>query len=66
MGLSPYFTRAISGLIAKMLDVQELSYDIGETIPIKEPFSAVIAPTGENYQVKDEFTHTGTPGFLYN
>ena len=63
MGLSPYFTRAISGLIAKMLDVQELSYDIGETIPIKEPFSAVIAPTGENYQVKDEFTHTGTPGF---
>jgi len=63
MGLSPYFTRAISGLIAKMLDVQELSYDIGETIPIKEPFSTMIAPTGENYQVKDEFTHTSTPGF---
>jgi len=63
MGLSPYFTRALSGLIAKMLDVQELSYDIGETIPIKEPFSTVIAPTGENYLVKDEFTHAIMPGF---
>lgn len=63
MGLSPYFTRAISGLIAEILDVEELSYDIGETIPIKEPFSKVITPTGEQYQVKDEFIHTLTPGF---
>ena len=63
MGLSPYFTRVISRVIEKMLSVRDLSYEIGETIPIKEPFSKVISPSGEQYQVKDEFNNTMTPGF---
>ena len=63
MGLSPYFTRAISGLIEHMLDIDDLSYEIGETIPIKEPFTKVTTPTGEKYQVNDIFTHTNNPGF---
>jgi hypothetical protein len=63
MGLSPYFTRAISGLIEHMLDIDDLSYEIGETISIKEPFTKVTTPTGEKYQVNDIFTHTNNPGF---
>jgi len=63
MGLSPYFTRAISGLIEQMLDVEDLSYVTGETINIKEPFSTVTSPAGEKYQVNDIFVHTNNPGF---
>ena len=63
MGLSPYFTRAISRLIEHMLNVEDLSYETGETISIKEPFSKVTTPTGEKYQVNDIFTHTNNPGF---
>ncbi len=63
MGLSPYFTRAISELIEHMLNVEDLSYDTGETIFIKEPFSKVTTPTGEKYQVNDIFMHTNSPGF---
>jgi len=63
MGLSPYFTRVISRLIEKVLDVQELSYETGETIPIKELFSKVITPTGEQHQINGEFKNTMTPGF---
>ncbi|MEA3391588.1 MAG: hypothetical protein U9Q91_01270, partial [Candidatus Marinimicrobia bacterium] len=63
MGLSPYFTRAISELIEYMLNIEDLSYETGETIFIKEPFSKVTTPTGEKYQVNDIFTHTNNPGF---
>ncbi len=63
MGLSPYFTRAISELIEHMLNIEDLSCETGETISIKEPFSKVTTPTGEKYQVNDIFTHTNSPGF---
>ncbi|MCF7832015.1 MAG: BatA domain-containing protein [Candidatus Marinimicrobia bacterium] len=63
MGLSPYFTRVIGDLIIRLCENEELLYETGDIISIKEPFSKVLTPTGEQYQIKDIFSHTNTPGF---
>ncbi len=63
MGLSPYFTRAVSEMLTLMLGIEDMACSIGEPIQVDGVLSTVTTPTGEKFRVKDAFWETNTPGF---
>jgi hypothetical protein len=63
MGLSPYFTRMLSGFIRQALQLESLSYETGDLLDPDLPRYTVRTPGGELHQMQGPFRGTETPGF---
>lgn len=63
MGLSPYFTRMLTGFIQKALQLEPLAYETGDTLSLDRPLYTVRTPGGELHQMRGPFTETDVPGF---